>query len=346
MSEIVKGVLGGGWSLLVGWLLPTVVNAGLAVLLLAGVAGLPTLGDLAAGESARAVLTLAAALLAGLLLAAAQTPLYRVLEGYLGWPAPVAERARRRMLRRKHLLTDRLEAAELVLREQEGTLDGTGAAALAAMRAHPVVGRHVERDVRRGAARLALLDERLQRFPADDGQVVATRLGNAVRRFEEYGYDRFRLDSQVFWYELTAVAPEPAVRQVDAARTTVDFLVCLLYGHLAVAAAALLAGAGPLRGGVAAAGLGVAAVAWYRVAVVATDDWAAAVRALVDVGRLPLAEALALRLPATLDDERAMWEAAAWLARLPYRAGRADLDRFRDGSTPKQAPALPAPRPS
>lgn len=331
MSEIVKGVLGGGWSLLVGWLLPTVVNAGLAVLLLPGRGGLPTPGALAAGDTAAAVLTLAVALLAGLLLAAAQTPLYRLLEGYLGWPPPLAARARRRMLRRKHLLVDRLGAAELSARGRDGTLDERGAAALAAMRAHPVVGRYVDRDARRGTTRVALLDERLQRFPVDDEQVVATRLGNAVRRFEEYGYDRFRLDSQVFWYELTAVAPEAAVRQVDAARTTVDFLVCLLYGHLAVAVAVLAVGGGPVPGWVAAAALVLLAVAWYRVAVVVTDDWAAAVRALANVGRGPLADALGLALPGTLAGERRMWDLASRLARVGYAEELSTLDQYRRG---------------
>ena len=84
----------------------------------------------------------------------------------------------------------------------------------------------------------SLLDERLHRYPSDDRQVTPTRLGNAIRRFEEYGYDRFRLDSQVLWHELNAVVLESARKQAEDARTSVDFFVCLIYGHLLVAVSA------------------------------------------------------------------------------------------------------------
>jgi hypothetical protein len=338
MTEIVKGVLGGGWSLLVGWILPTAVNVLFAAVLIPlalGQSALAWLGDL--DTSRRAVAGLAVAVLGGLVLAAVQTPAYRVLEGYLGWPAFLGRRGRRRMLAAKRLLVDRLGALALVDAERRGELDDAGRRALAEMRAHPLVGRHVARDVRLSLAARGLLAERLRRFPADDGQVVATRLGNAIRRLEEYGYDRFRLDSQVFWYELTAVAPERATKQVDQARTTVDLFVSLLTGHVLVAAVTVAAEVGgpperrPLAA-VAALALLVLAACWYRVAVVVTDDWAAAVRALVNLGRGPLADALSLRLPARLADERRMWSAVGELTRLPYRSGGAGCDRYRAGS--------------
>ena len=66
-----------------------------------------------------------------------------------------------------------------------------------------------------------------------------TRLGNAIRRLEEYGHNRYRLDSQALWYELTAAAPKQLSQQVDTARAGVDFFVCLLYGQLLAAATAL-----------------------------------------------------------------------------------------------------------
>lgn len=59
-----------------------------------------------------------------------------------------------------------------------------------------------------------------------------------MRRFEAYASDRFQLDSQLLWNELTVTAPEQARRQVDTARTSVDFFVCLLCGHLAILLAA------------------------------------------------------------------------------------------------------------
>jgi hypothetical protein len=54
---------------------------------------------------------------------------------------------------------------------------------------------------------------------------------------------------------------------------------------------------------------GVVAVARYRLAVVATDEWDAAVRALVDHGRSGLAAVFGLTVPVKLEDERLMWRA-------------------------------------
>jgi hypothetical protein len=341
MSEIVKGVLGGGWALLVGWLVPTAVNVLLVVMIVPQLGGSPSTVELLSADGSRhAVLALAVAVLAGLVLAAIQTPLYRILEGYLAWPSWLFAAGQRRMLRDKHLLADRLQAAELLDAERDGTLDQAGERALAAMRAHPVVGRYLARDANRSAVQRGLMHERLRRFPASDDQVVATRLGNSIRRLEEYGYDRFRLDSQVFWYELTAVAPESATKQVDQARTSVDFFVALLWGHLFVAAGVAVAyatGAADDWWPAAAAGaLVLLTFIWYRVALAVSDDWAAAVRGMVNVARRPLAEAMGLVVPKDLAAERDMWTYASRLTRLPYDERATVLDRFRAGT--EQAP--------
>ncbi|MEV4604560.1 hypothetical protein AB0K15_45290 [Amycolatopsis sp. NPDC049253] len=88
----------------------------------------------------------------------------------------------------------------------------------------------------------------------------------------------------MLWHELNAVVPDPVRKQVEDGRTNADFVVSLLCGHVLVAVAAavdLVAGrAGlPWVTGGALAGLLMPAVVWYRVAVVATDEWAGAVRA-------------------------------------------------------------------
>ncbi|HEU4422294.1 MAG TPA: hypothetical protein VFR67_07095 [Pilimelia sp.] len=340
MSEIVRGVLGGGWGLLVGWIVPSLLNVIVLISLLPRLARhLPPAGTGLADTLGLALPAVLAAVVLGLLLAALQTPLYRLLEGYLGWPSWLFTRARARQLRRKALLTDRITLQRLAAEERAGHLPPGAADVLAALRAHPVVAPYEARDGGPGTVRSALLNERLRRFPVADDQVVATALGNAIRRLEEYGYDRYRLDSQVLWYELTGVTSEHSRDQVDRARATVDFFVALLYGHLAVAvvlAAARLTGfADGAAPAYAAAVLVAAAPVWYRVAVTVTDEWAAAVRAMVNTGRQPLAEALALRLPATLAEERQMWALTGKLARLPYdAAGAAELDRYRVNPEP------------
>ncbi|GAA1936419.1 hypothetical protein GCM10009837_73040 [Streptomyces durmitorensis] len=348
MGDIAKGALGGAWSLLVGWILPTALNlAVLSAALLPGLRGLPPfarLAGLAEGRWALAFLT--ASLMLGLVLNALQNPLYRILEGYLLWPSFAYAYGCRRHRERSQGLADRLTVMRLERREAESALPPAQAADLARLRSHPRVARHRHSDLRSTVIRRALLQERLARYPVDDGQLAPTQLGNAIRRFEEYAYDRYRLDSQLLWNELSATAPEQARRQVDTARTSVDFFVCLLYGHVVVLLGALATFASP--GADTPVVITTAAVlltlipVWYRSAVVATDEWAAAVRALVNVGRHPLAETLGLEIPQELAAEREMWSMVSRLSRIPYHERATALDRFRRQPGPRAESQGPA----
>jgi hypothetical protein len=336
MSGVLQGALGGPRALLVGWFLPSLINLLIfGFVVVPRLSGFQALADSGHADPARSTgFALVGTAVLGLALAALQTPLYRILEGYLGWPERLFRMGHQRQLSRKHLLQNRLDAAYLVSREAAGVLSEAENQALAAFRSHPVTGRLVTSDARKGPVWLSLLEERLSRYPADDGQVNATQLGNAIRRFEEYGYDRFRLDTQVLWHQLNAVVSDPARKQTEDARTNVDFFVCLLYGHLLVAAAACieLCAAPPERPWPAVAviiGLPLLGNLWYRVSVVATDDWAGAVRAMVDLGRQPLAASMGLALPETIADERTMWTLAIAFAQTPYTPEMAALDKFR-----------------
>ena len=318
------------------------------------ISGLNAFTESAGSEAARsAAFVLVGTTVLGLALAALQTPLYRILEGYLGWPERSFQAGRRRQLARKHLLQNRLDAASLVFREAAGTLSDADRQVLAEFRSHQVTGRFVASDARKGPVWLSLLDERLHRYPSDDRQVTPTRLGNAIRRFEEYGYDRFGLDSQVLWHELNAVVLESARKQAEDARTSVDFFVCLIYGHLLVALSACVElGIGtPARPWLVAGaiiGLPLLAGIWYRVAVVATDDWAGAVRAMVNLGRQPLATSMGLKLPDTVDDERIMWSLATEFAVGPCTPETISaLNKFRNSDdAPTVDRAQQAPRPN
>ncbi|MEV4556295.1 hypothetical protein AB0K51_04760 [Kitasatospora sp. NPDC049285] len=346
MGDIAKGAFSGAWALLVGWILPTAVNLGVFL-----IAVWPTLSTtrLAAGTTpsplpSTSLMLLTGSVVAGLVLFALRTPLYRFLEGYLLWPDRLATRRAAHHVHTKQLLKKRRNLILLATRERDGGPLTTGQTdRLAALRADPELRRHRAADERRSAVQRALLGERLGRYPVDDGQVTPTRLGNAIRRFEEYGHDRFRLDSQVLWEELSAVAPEPVRRQLETVRTNVDFFVALLYGHLLVAATALgsLTAAAARTAPLLATTVLLSGLApvWYRCAIAATDGWAAAVRALVNVGRKPLAEALGLTLPDKLADERAMWTAVTRQALRPYGTGSDALDAYR--GKPPSAPAGP-----
>jgi hypothetical protein len=324
---------------LVGWLLPTALNVSLFV-----VAVWPSLRR--TGESVRlwsdgvtplSVGVLSVSVLLGLALCALQTPLYRVLEGYSLWPNALYAYGCARRRRAKQDLQDRLELIRLERLEREDLLAPDDTARLTSLRANSRIARAARKDRRRTAVQRALLRERLARYPVDDAQLAPTKLGNAIRRLEEYGYDRFRLDTQVMWNELTGNAPEQVRRQVDLARTNVDFFVALLYGHCVVAlcAAAALATAKPdvplLLTAIAV--LGFLIPVGYRAAVSATDEWSAAVRALVNTGRKPLAESLGLLLPGELAREREMWALVSKMSRLPHHERAAGLDPFREAAS-------------
>ncbi|KPI06027.1 hypothetical protein OK074_4251 [Actinobacteria bacterium OK074] len=301
MGDIAKGVLGGGWTLLVGWILPTALNLAVFTFAVAPSLHRPEFLDRVWPGSTghTALLLLVAAVLLGLVVNALQTPLYRFLEGYALWPTGAYDRGCRTQRARRQRIADRL--------------------------ASPALTSSIQR---------ALLNEKLSRYPADDAQITPTRLGNAIRRFEEYGHDRYRLDTQVLWNELTSVAPEWTRRQVDTARANVDFFVALLYGHGVVAAAAFtaLATSGADRPVLVVTGVCLAALipVWYRAAVAATDEWAAGVRALVNLGRKPLADALGLVLPKNLASERAMWQLVTRMSRRHYApAAEAAFEPYR-----------------
>lgn len=174
-----------------------------------------------------------------------------------------------------------------------------------------------------------MLREELRRYPIDDGQILPTRLGNAIRRFEEYGWNRYRLDSQSLWSRLISVVPEPVRKQVDTAQVGVDFFVCLLYGHIAVAITAITVIA--VRGNSTWALLAGVVVPlllvplWYRLAVATTDQWAVAVQALVDLGRVPLAAALGSIMPTAIEEERTMWERVSRFSSREYDTERGKL---------------------
>lgn len=351
MNDLVKGVLAGGWSLVAGWILPTAINA-----LICGFFVLPSLRDVSivghlasSGASWRALAVATAAIVGGLILNALQVPLYRVLEGYL-WPSGIARRRQAHYVQVKHRLQDRLELIHLQSLDNQSRLSSPeDRSRLAELLGDPRASRLARKDQARTTVQRSLLRERLRRYPVDDAQVAPTKLGNAIRRLEEYGYNRYRLDSQALWYELTAIAPKQLNQQVDTARTGVDFFVCLLYGHLLIAATALAGLGGPHPNDstllFTAIVLIVLTPVWYRLAWITTDDWALAVRALVDLSRKPLAEGLGLILPSGLEQERKMWNLYSRMVRRPYEAGRdAALDEFRSQAECPQREETPEPR--
>ena len=107
-----------------------------------------------------------------------------------------------------------------------------------------------------------------------------------------------------------------------------------MYGQIFIALpAVVIIGFDPDRRTTLAIGAlvaGLIAVAAYRGAIAATDEWAYSVQALINAGRSPLAKGLALKLPATLEEEQQVWRSVGRFLRPKPAAKRLKaLDEYR-----------------
>jgi hypothetical protein len=222
------------------------------------------------------------------------TALYRILEGYLLWPGWLQRRGADTQRKRKKSLEDATSGAS---------------------------------GWQRG---LAL--EKLALYPQRDEQIVPTRFGNALRSFEIYGKTRYNLDSQTLWYELYAGAPKYLQGEIKEARSSVDFFVALIYLNAALSLVCF-ATAALQRLDLAILTVGIAALAvaffCHWLAVRATAEWGYTVQALVNIGRVKLAESMGLQLPKRLEDEKTLWGLVTKYFFYARPADGAELDRFR-----------------
>jgi hypothetical protein len=232
------------------------------------------------------------------LFAYSQLPIYRFLEGY-SIPRPLRRRLHRRQLQRWYRL-------QLI----------------------------ADRPISEYRRQLLFEDQFL--YPEDRNEVRATRLGNALRAAEMYGYDRFRLDSQTVWYELLATAPDSIRRDVEQTRAAIDLFVSSIAHFTLLAAASIVIAAWAhswqalILGAISVLVLRPA----YDAAVRNVPDLRYAVQALVHTGREPLADKLGFRMPGSISDERELW--GNFCQFVNYGYGNDDvyglwtsLDRFR-----------------
>ena len=296
MSDLLKGLTSGGWGGLFAWVFP---NA-LAVALLWFFVYQPLLRPPFADElraldtGPLCVVLFALSAVIGVFASASSTPLYRLLEGY-SWPEWLQEARTKVQIKRKHMLQQDVDAAP--------------------------------RGYRRG-----LKLEKLGRFPVDDGQVVPSRLGNAIRAFETYGKTRFNLDSQTMWSELVVLAPKALQAEMDRARAIVDFFVAFFYASLASGIIAIGAGIYEYHGYgefVFAGVMLLSMYASYRMAILSCSYWKSTVQAMVNMGRIALASRMGLKLPATLESEREMWGDVTSFVHSGTPAAALNLNAFR-----------------
>ena len=268
------------------WYLPSLIGVGVfAFVVFPRVEDVGVFGRIAdeftPGE--RLFLCAFVAMVIAILASALSQFIYRLFEGYF-WPRFLGREARIRAHRNRR---DRLRASQ-------------------------------------STAHLGLLAEKVRGYPVSDDSILPTRLGNALRAAEDYGTDCYGLDVAILWHRISAVAPEELRLQVRAARSSMDTWMSVIAVSVVFAGVSLYAESMDDRTGSIAlmAGMALALVAlWYSLAVGAAQDYGQSLRALVDIGRFPLAEALGLGIPLNRVEERKMWKAltnlAAWGVGLP-----------------------------
>jgi hypothetical protein len=323
VSELVSGVLG-KFSYSVPWMFAAAIMTGAGWLLGSPAAGRLKLGsnfaspNVVTGALAFTIVVTAI----GFTMAAIARPLYQLLEGYVVWPRPLRKWRLEVHRSKKWKLEDQLVAAR---------------------RSH-------DRDA---SLQATLLAQRLGRYPVDAHHVAPTRLGNALRAFETYGRDRYRLDSQTLWHELHMVTPKALLDEVTGSRVGTDFFVAMTYlmvGYgLAGLVLTLCERASPLHYAdiplMAASGLATSLGPWvcYWMAVSTTSYTATAVQAMVNLGRPKLAAELGLSLPSSIEDERELWRSLCEFVSAKYDSQRGQsLDRYRVPE--KETPVFRAPR--
>jgi hypothetical protein len=307
LGELLKGLNNTVLKYVYAWLLPSIFTVVCFAVLVAPLVGLRwqssgeiSLIEALLGTAIFAVVVLALSTTFGLL----SVPIYRIVEGYT-LPDVIANPLRRRQLRRWRRLKRVANART----------------------------RGVETSRRR------LAGERLEMYPTAAADIMPTTLGNALRALESYADHHYNFDSQRLWYELVSMGPATIRQDIDDARAPIDIFISfmahlLLLALVCVALVPFFPSEVVQLLGIAVASIGLSAGA-YAAAVRNVREYGDTVQALVNTARLRLVEAMGFTLPATADDEIAMWSDLSRfvdpLVRDPHRA-LASLDVYRSST--------------
>jgi hypothetical protein len=175
-----------------------------------------------------------------------------------------------------------------------------------------------------------------RRFPSSLESVRATRLGNALTAMESWASDRYHLDSQTMWHELQGVSNDRVRRDTDDGRAPVDFFVSAIAHMVSLVVICIAVAAFLQEARIRAVTIALIALSTlplsYHLAIRNMIDWSLSVKAMVNLGRAHLADALGLEMPAKLQDERQMWSAHYWAVELNQARYFKKYNSFRRSS--------------
>ncbi len=164
--------------------------------------------------------------------------------------------------------------------------------------------------------------KKVEQFPTEEKLILPTSFGNIYRAFEIYSGAIYGLDAIPGWYRLMAVVPKDYRALIDAGRARVDLWVntsfvglLITFEYYGVVFWALDKDHAPTGwlSRIPIFSLLGAYIA-YRLAKNAAIEWGHWVKSAFDLYIPDLREALELTVPATNDQEKAMWIAFSRMA--------------------------------
>lgn len=286
-------------------MLPSTAFIGWFAVLLAGGAGTDSFDPERAWQAARTVtlgdvaVLVTAALVLSLVLNPFQFAATQLLEGYWGRTRWAAVAAAARINRHRQLLRSLVETASAARRDLK-------AAALAAGGDVPDLLLTKSGDtVMHLLVRAEAADDHKGQYP-DPSRVLPTRLGNALRSFEDAAGKEYGLDALRVAGHLSLLVANERTAYVRDTRESLDLAVrlCMVFALATPITGLLMAG----EGAWVVLALVPYAVAYlsYRGAILAAIGYGNAVRFQIDLDRFALYEALNVPEPATTDLERQM----------------------------------------
>ena len=133
-------------------------------------------------------------------------------------------------------------------------------------------------------------------------QILPTRLGNAIKAFEEYPYSQYGMDAVTLWPRIVAVASKDYLTGIDDAKTSLDFFLNASFLSAVTSAVLLLIGLAFKRPfandltfilwAVEVTGLGLASWLLYRSSIHRATAWGEMVKGTFDLYRWALLKQL------------------------------------------------------
>jgi hypothetical protein len=239
------------------------------------------------GIGGAAVLAVAS-LAVSLVLHPMQFSLTQLFEGYWGVSEPMQKL---RELRIRHYRA-RFDTLSQASEELESVLTPTEGGSLANRKYIPYVSRRDE------------IERLLQAYPRNPTQILPTRLGNVLRRYERMAGAAYELDAVAIVPPLLLIAEPGTVRHVNDQRIQLDLTIrmCMISLIASLISFIVLWRNGPWV--LIALAPYALAYLFYRGAVIVAGEFGVAFSMLIELNRFALYERLRMPAPSNLSEER------------------------------------------